>query len=109
MVLSCDELPDDKLVAKLRSCFSYASTMNEAREQLRSMGQSEHKSVSVYIYRWRRALYRSSGICPENEASSCHQGLHLITEEKYQKQNHQQVGRNETATKYCPKGLQAGE
>ena len=41
--------------------------MNEAREELRSMRQLEHKSVSVYIYKWGRALYRSSGICPENE------------------------------------------
>ena len=31
------------------------------------MRQLEHESVSVYIYKWRRALYRSSGICPENE------------------------------------------
>ena len=41
--------------------------MNEAREELRSMRQLEHKSVSVYIYRWVRALYRSSVIHPENE------------------------------------------
>ena len=31
------------------------------------MRQLEHKSVSVYIYKWGRALYRSSGICTENE------------------------------------------
>ena len=41
--------------------------MNEAREELRSMRQLEHESISVYTYRWGRALYRSSGICPENE------------------------------------------
>ena len=23
--------------------------------------------MSVYVYKWGRALYRSSGICPENE------------------------------------------
>ena len=67
MVLSCDELTDDELVAKLRSCFSHPPTMNEAREELRSMRQLEHESVSVYIYKWGRALYRSSGICPENK------------------------------------------
>ena len=67
VVLSCDELTDDELIVKLRSCFSYAPTMNEAREELRSMRQLEHESVSVYIYKWGRALYRSSGICPENE------------------------------------------
>ena len=67
VVLSCDELTDNELVVKLRSCFSYAPTMNEAREELRSMRQLEHESVSVYVYRWGRALYRSSGICPKNE------------------------------------------
>ena len=34
VVLSCDGLTDDELVAKLRSCFSHAPTMNEAREEL---------------------------------------------------------------------------
>ena len=52
VVLSCDELTDDKLIAKLRSCLSYAPTMNEAREELRSMRQLQHESVSVYIYKW---------------------------------------------------------
>ena len=41
--------------------------MNEAREELRNMRQMEHKSVSVYMYRWGRALYRSSGIRPSKE------------------------------------------
>ena len=67
MVLSCDDLTDDELVAKLRSCFSYVPTMNAAREELRNMRQLEHESISVYTYRWGRALYRSSGICPENK------------------------------------------
>ena len=67
VVLSCDDLTDDELVAKLRSCFSYVPTMNEAREELRNMRQLEHESIAVYTYRWGRALYRSSGICPENE------------------------------------------
>ena len=67
VVLSCDRLTDNELVTKLRSCFSHATTMNEAREELRNMRQLEHESVSVYMYRWGRALYRSSGIQPENE------------------------------------------
>ena len=41
--------------------------MNEAREELWNMQQMEHESVSVYMYRWGRALYQSSGIWPENE------------------------------------------
>ena len=34
--------------------------MNEAREELQNMRQMEHESVSVYMYRWGRALYQSS-------------------------------------------------
>ena len=41
--------------------------MNEAREELSNMRQMEHKSVSVYMYRWGRALYRSSWIKPSEE------------------------------------------
>ena len=62
VVLSCNELTDDELVAKLRSCFSHAPTINKAREELQNMKQLEHESVSVYMYRWGRALYRSLGI-----------------------------------------------
>ena len=57
VILSCDEFADDDLVTKLRSCFSHAPTMNEAREELQNMRQMEHESVSVYMYRWGRALY----------------------------------------------------
>ena len=67
VILSCDSLSDNKLVMKLHSCFSHAPTMNEAREELRNMRQMEHESVSVYRYRWGRALYRSSGIRPDEE------------------------------------------
>ena len=34
VILSCNYLSDDELVAKLWSCFSHAPTMNEAREEL---------------------------------------------------------------------------
>ena len=37
VILSCDNLSDNKLVTKLRSSFSHAPTMNEAREELRNM------------------------------------------------------------------------
>ena len=67
VILSCEDFSDDELVAKLRSCFSHAPMMNEAREELRNMRQMEHESVSVYMYRWGRALYRSSGIRPSKE------------------------------------------
>ena len=67
VILSCDEFTDAELVTKLRSCFSHAPTMNEAREELRNMRQMEHESISVYMYRWGRALYRSSGTQPSEE------------------------------------------
>ena len=67
VILSCDNLSDDELVTKLRSCFSHAPTMNKAREELQNMQQMEHESVSVYMYKWGRALYRSSGIRPDEE------------------------------------------
>ena len=67
VILSCDNFSDDELVTKLRSCFSHAPTMNEAREDLRNMWQMEHEAVSVYMYRWGHALYRSSGIRPSEE------------------------------------------
>ena len=62
VILSCNEFTDDEPGCKLRSCFSHPPTMNEAREELQNMRQMEHESVSVYMYRWGRALYRSSGI-----------------------------------------------
>ena len=37
VVMSCSNLSDDALLAKLRSSFLIASTMNEAREELRNM------------------------------------------------------------------------
>ena len=67
IILSCSNFSDDELVTKLWSCFSHTPTMNEAREELRNMHQMEHKSVSVYMYRWGHALYRSSGIRPSEE------------------------------------------
>ena len=45
VILSCEEFSDDELVAKLRSCFSHAPMMNEAREELQNMRQMEHESM----------------------------------------------------------------
>ena len=39
VVMSCRNFSDDTLLTKLRSCFSDAPTMNEAREELRNMRQ----------------------------------------------------------------------
>ena len=67
VVMACRNLSDDALLAKLRSCFLDATTINEAREELRNMRQKENKSITVYTYRWEQTLMRSSGICPEDE------------------------------------------
>ena len=67
VILSCGDFSDDELVTKLHSCFSHAPTMNEAREELHNMRQMEHEAISVYMYRWGHALYRSSGIRPSEE------------------------------------------
>ena len=67
VILSCNDFSDDELVSKLQSCFSHAPTMNEAREELCNMCQMEHESISIYMYRWGQALYRSSGIRPSEE------------------------------------------
>ena len=52
VVMSCEHYTDNTLLAKLRSCFSDAPTMNEAREELRNMRQMENESIAVYMYRW---------------------------------------------------------
>ena len=67
VVLTSRDCSDDQLLANLRSCFSDAPTMNQAREDLRNMKQRQKESVMVYAYRWGRALVRSSAICPEDE------------------------------------------
>ena len=67
VVMSCRNLSDDAPLTKLRSSFSDAPSMNEAREELRNMRQKEHESITVYIYRWGRTLLKSSGIHLEDE------------------------------------------
>ena len=66
-MLTSKDYSDDQLLANLRSYFSDALTMNQAREDLRNMRQREKESVMVYAYRWSRALVRSSAICREDE------------------------------------------
>ena len=70
VVLTSGDCSDDQLMANLRSCFSDAPKMNQAREDLRNMRQDEKESVMVYAYQWSRALVRSSAICPEDERHS---------------------------------------
>ena len=48
--MECGKHSDDKLLAKLRSCFHDALSMNQAREELRNLRQKEHESITVYTY-----------------------------------------------------------
>ena len=52
VVMSSDNCSDDELLAKLRSCFSDAPTMNQAWEELRNLRQKENESITVYTYQW---------------------------------------------------------
>ena len=51
VVMSCENYSDNTLLVKLRSCFSDAPTMNEAREELRNMRQMENESIAVDTYK----------------------------------------------------------
>ena len=51
VVMSCENYSDNALLAKLRSCFSDAPTMNEARWELRNMRQMDNESITVYTYK----------------------------------------------------------
>ena len=51
VVLTSGDCLDDQLLANLRSCFSDAPTMNQAREDLRNMRQQEKETLMVYAYR----------------------------------------------------------
>ena len=50
VVMSSDNCSDDKLLTKLRSCFSDAPTINQAWEELRNLRQKENESITVYTY-----------------------------------------------------------
>ena len=49
-VMTSDNCSDDKLLAKLRSCFSDAPTMNQVQEELRNLRQKVNESITVYAY-----------------------------------------------------------
>ena len=50
VVLTSGDCSDGHLLANLRSYFSDAPIMNQAREDLRNMRQQEKESVMVYAY-----------------------------------------------------------
>ena len=67
VVLTSRECSDGQLLGNLRTCFSDAPIMNQAREDLRNMQQMDNESAIVYSYRWGKAMLRSSAICSEDE------------------------------------------
>ena len=62
-----DRWKDYAIVAKLRQDFSLMSTMNRAREELKSMVQPPGQPISVYIYKYDQAHFLATSIRAHNE------------------------------------------
>ena len=62
-----DQWTDDAIIAKLRQDFSSISTMNRAREELKSMVQPPGQPISVHIYKYNQAHFLATGIKAQNE------------------------------------------
>ena len=58
---------DDKIITKLCQNFSSLSTMNRAREELKSLYQDQGKLIIVFIYKYSQLHYISTGIKVERE------------------------------------------
>ena len=58
---------DDDIIAKLRQDFSYLSTMNRAREELRSLVQALDQPISLYVYNYAQMHYLASGVRAHQE------------------------------------------
>ena len=53
---------DDDVIAKLHQDFSSLSTMNRARDELRSLIQQPGQPITVYIYNYGQMHYLATGI-----------------------------------------------
>ena len=95
-----------KIMKLLLSC-----THNEWSQR----GVEEHETtrtwicICIHVQMGKGSLQIIRNPAWKWETSPCHQRLYIIPEEKYQEQNHQQMGRNETATKHCPESFQTGK
>ena len=58
---------DDDIIAKLCQDFSSLSTMNKAREELKSLYQEPGEPITVFIYKYGHMHFLSTGIKAEGE------------------------------------------
>ena len=58
---------DDAIIAKLCQDFSSLSTMNRAREELKSLYQELGEPITVFIYKYGQMHYLSTGIRADRE------------------------------------------
>ena len=58
---------DDDIIAKLHQDFSSLSTINRAREELKSLYQEPGKPITVFIYKYGQIYFLSPGIRSERE------------------------------------------
>ena len=61
---------DDDIIAKLCQDFSSLSTMNKAREELKSLYQEPKEPITVFIYKYGHMHFLSTGIKAERETQS---------------------------------------
>ena len=58
---------DDNIIAKLHQDFLSLSTMNRAREELKSLYQEQGEPITVFIYKYGQMHFLSTGIRSEKE------------------------------------------
>ena len=58
---------DDDIIAKVCQEFSSLSTMNKAREELKSLYQEPREPITVFIYKYGHMHFLSIGIKAERE------------------------------------------
>ena len=58
---------DDNIIVKLRQDFSSLSTMNRARQELRSLVQPANQPISMYVYKYGQMHYLTTGIRAHHE------------------------------------------
>ena len=58
---------DNDIIAKLHQDFSSLSTMNKAREELKSLYQEPREPITVFIYKYGHMHFLSTGIKAERE------------------------------------------
>ena len=58
---------DNAIIAKLHQDFSFLSTMNRAREELKNLYQEPSEPITVFIYKYGQMHYLSTGIRAHRE------------------------------------------